>query len=179
MGTFKEPFSGTLVNIYNSWVSSLFETVPGSLIRSVQKRRQRYYTSSQNYYNCVGVYQVIVYSVNKWHGKTTDQCQNVESTNYNFLVTFIKSLNQSNIKPCLIVHLVAMWTLIRLRNTSRPKFFSKNYKFFSQKRKTNAFVARTIQHSCLLEFTAKKLRRLLTRATSNHVWLSTWLPCEL
>ena len=118
------------MNIYNSWVSSLFETVPGSLIRSVQKRRQRYYTSSQNYYNCVGVYQVIVYSVNKWHGKTTDQCQNVESTNYNFLVTFIKSLNQSNIKPCLIVHLVAMWTLIRLRNISRPKLFSKNYKFF-------------------------------------------------
>ena len=28
------------------------------------------------------------------------------------LVTFIKSVNQSSIKPCLIVHLVAMWTLI-------------------------------------------------------------------
>ena len=27
-------------------------------------------------------------------------------------VTFIKSVNQSSIKPCLIVHLVAMWTLI-------------------------------------------------------------------
>ena len=27
-------------------------------------------------------------------------------------VTFIKSVNQSNIKPCLIVHLVAVWTLI-------------------------------------------------------------------
>ena len=28
------------------------------------------------------------------------------------LVTFIKSVNQSSIKLCLIVHLVAMWTLI-------------------------------------------------------------------
>ena len=27
-------------------------------------------------------------------------------------VTFIKSANQSSIKPCLIVHLVAVWTLI-------------------------------------------------------------------
>ena len=27
-------------------------------------------------------------------------------------VTFIKSVNQSHIKPCLIVHLVAMWTWI-------------------------------------------------------------------
>ena len=27
-------------------------------------------------------------------------------------VTFIKSVNQSSIKPCLIVHLVAMWTLM-------------------------------------------------------------------
>ena len=34
--------------------------------------------------------------------------------NCNFSVTFIESLNQSNIKPCLIVHLVAMWTLIYL-----------------------------------------------------------------
>ena len=25
--------------------------------------------------------------------------------------TFIKSVNQSSIKPCLIVHLVAVWTL--------------------------------------------------------------------
>ena len=29
-----------------------------------------------------------------------------------FSVTFIKYVNQSSIKPCLIVHLVAMWTLI-------------------------------------------------------------------
>ena len=27
-------------------------------------------------------------------------------------VTFIKSANQSSVKLCLIVHLVAMWTLI-------------------------------------------------------------------
>ena len=27
-------------------------------------------------------------------------------------VTFIKSVNQSSIKPCLIVHLIAVWTLI-------------------------------------------------------------------
>ena len=27
-------------------------------------------------------------------------------------VTLIKSVNQSSIKPCLIVHLVAVWTLI-------------------------------------------------------------------
>ena len=27
-------------------------------------------------------------------------------------VTFIRSINQSGIKPCLIVHLVAVWTLI-------------------------------------------------------------------
>ena len=30
-------------------------------------------------------------------------------------VTFIKSVNQSSIKPCLIVHLVAVWTLIYFR----------------------------------------------------------------
>ena len=28
------------------------------------------------------------------------------------MVIFIKSVNQSSIKPCLIVHLVAVWTLI-------------------------------------------------------------------
>ena len=27
-------------------------------------------------------------------------------------ITLIKSVNQSSIKPCLIVHLVAVWTLI-------------------------------------------------------------------
>ena len=32
--------------------------------------------------------------------------------NCNLSVTFIKSLNQSSIKPCLIVHLVALGTLI-------------------------------------------------------------------
>ena len=37
---------------------------------------------------------------------------NVSSMNCNFSVTLIKSLNQSSIKPCLTVHLVAMWTLI-------------------------------------------------------------------
>ena len=35
-------------------------------------------------------------------------CRNFGSMNCNFSVTFIKSLNQSSIKPCLIVHLVAM-----------------------------------------------------------------------
>ena len=30
-------------------------------------------------------------------------------------ITFIKSVNQSSIKPCLIVHLVAVWTLIYFR----------------------------------------------------------------
>ena len=44
-------------------------------------------------------------------------------------------------------------------NTTK-EYFETNCKFFSQKRKTNEFVARTIQHSYLLEFTAKKLRRL-------------------
>ena len=34
-----------------------------------------------------------------------------ETEKLHFSVTFIKSLNQSSIKPCLIVHLVAMWTL--------------------------------------------------------------------
>ena len=32
--------------------------------------------------------------------------------NCNSSVTFIKSVNQSSIKPCLIVHLFAVWTLI-------------------------------------------------------------------
>ena len=41
-----------------------------------------------------------------------EECRNVGSMNCYFLVTFINSLNQSSIKPCLIVHLVAMWTLI-------------------------------------------------------------------
>ena len=39
------------------------------------------------------------------------ECWNVGSMNFNFSVTFIKSLNQSSFKPCLIVHLVALWTL--------------------------------------------------------------------
>ena len=43
---------------------------------------------------------------------TGQECRNVESMNCNFSVTFIKSLNQSSITPCLIVHLVALWTLI-------------------------------------------------------------------
>ena len=30
-------------------------------------------------------------------------------------ITFIKSVNQSSIKPCLIVHLVAVWTLTYFR----------------------------------------------------------------
>ena len=33
-------------------------------------------------------------------------------------ITFIKSVNQSSIKPCLIVHLVAMWTLIHSVSTN-------------------------------------------------------------
>ena len=40
--------------------------------------------------------------------------------NCNFSVTFIKSVNQSSIKPCLIVHLVAVWTLI---------YFSESFVF--------------------------------------------------
>ena len=43
---------------------------------------------------------------------TRQECRNVGSMNCNFLVTFIKSLHQSCIKPCLIVHLVALWILI-------------------------------------------------------------------
>ena len=38
----------------------------------------------------------------------TEQLQFIGSMNCNFSVAFIKSLNQSNIKSCLIVHLVAM-----------------------------------------------------------------------
>ena len=40
--------------------------------------------------------------------------------NCNSSVTFIKSVNQSSIKPCLIVHLVAVWTLI---------YFSESFVF--------------------------------------------------
>ena len=36
------------------------------------------------------------------------ECQNDESMNCNFSVTFIKSLNQSSIKPCPVVHLFAL-----------------------------------------------------------------------
>ena len=43
---------------------------------------------------------------------TRQECRNVGSMNCNLAVTFIKSLNQKSIKPCLTVHLVAMWTLI-------------------------------------------------------------------
>ena len=39
---------------------------------------------------------------------TRQECRNVGSMNCNFSVAFIKSLNQSSIKPCLIVHLVAL-----------------------------------------------------------------------
>ena len=41
--------------------------------------------------------------------------------NCNFSVTFIKSLNQSSIKPCLIVHLVALWTLKQISFPLPPK----------------------------------------------------------
>ena len=34
---------------------------------------------------------------------TRQECRNVGSMNCNFLVTFIKSLNLSNIKPCTII----------------------------------------------------------------------------
>ena len=35
-------------------------------------------------------------------------CRNIGSLDCNFTVTFIKPFNQSSIKPCLIVHLVAL-----------------------------------------------------------------------
>ena len=41
--------------------------------------------------------------------------------NCNFSVTFIKSLNQSSIKLCLIVHLVALWTLKQISFSLPPK----------------------------------------------------------
>ena len=46
---------------------------------------------------------------------TRQERRNVGSMNCNFSVIFIKSLNQSGIKPCLIVYLVAMWTLLYLQ----------------------------------------------------------------
>ena len=39
---------------------------------------------------------------------TKQECRNVGSIKCNFSVTFIKSLNQSNTKPCLIVYLIVM-----------------------------------------------------------------------
>ena len=39
---------------------------------------------------------------------TKQECRNVGFMNCNFSVTFIKSLNQSDTKPCLVVYLVAM-----------------------------------------------------------------------
>ena len=44
---------------------------------------------------------------------TRQECRNVGSTNCNFSVTFIKPLNQSIIKLCLIVHLLDNQTLYR------------------------------------------------------------------
>ena len=41
---------------------------------------------------------------------TGQECRNVGSMNCNLSITIIKSLNQSSIKPCLIVHLVAKRT---------------------------------------------------------------------
>ena len=49
------------------------------------------------------------------------ECWNVGSMNCNFSVTFIKSLNQSSIKPCLSVHLVALWTLKQISFSLLPK----------------------------------------------------------
>ena len=40
-------------------------------------------------------------------------------------VTFIKSANQSSIKLCLIVHLVAVWTLIYLRILPRHNTYNR------------------------------------------------------
>ena len=45
---------------------------------------------------------------------TRQECWNVESMNCNLLVTFTESSNQSSIKPCRVVHLVVLWTLIYL-----------------------------------------------------------------
>ena len=52
---------------------------------------------------------------------TRQECRNVGSMNCNFSVAFIKSLNQSSIKPCLIVHLVALWTLKQISFSLPPK----------------------------------------------------------
>ena len=49
------------------------------------------------------------------------ECWNVGSMNCNFSVTFIKSLNHSSIKPCLIVNLVALWTLKQMSFSVPPK----------------------------------------------------------
>ena len=38
--------------------------------------------------------------------KFWQKCGNIESINYNLSLIFIKSLNQSSIKPCLILHLI-------------------------------------------------------------------------
>ena len=39
---------------------------------------------------------------------TRQKCRNVGSMNCNFLITIIKSLNQKNIKPCLIIMFVSV-----------------------------------------------------------------------
>ena len=71
------------------------------------------------------------------------------------MVTFIKSLNQSNIKPCLIVHLVAMWTLIYL--------ISITYHFKGQ---------------TLYDHDLNSALRILTHRNHLWCWLSKALTCN-
>ena len=59
---------------------------------------------------------------------TWQEYQNIGSMNCNFLVTFIKPLNQSSIKPRLIVHLVPSWTFINLTVLYFDVFFMQNKK---------------------------------------------------
>ena len=67
------------------------------------------------FYALSNVYQTDVWSVQYTHDHSHDgtkqECRNIGSMNCNFSVTLTKSLHQSSIKPCLIIHLVAMWTL--------------------------------------------------------------------
>ena len=75
------------------------------------KRRPLFYALSN-------VYQTDVWSVQYTHDHshegTKQECRNIGSMNCNYSITLTKSLHQSSIKPCLIIHLVAMLTLIHI-----------------------------------------------------------------
>ena len=62
-------------------------------------------------------------------------------------VTFIKSVNQSSIKLCLIVHLVSVWTLTYFKSELLSDEFKTSWRFFLLRRVEGDYGRRVIRLS--------------------------------